>query len=266
MVEVVPDDETGQLSVEALRQMADERVRLIAITHVPTNGGLVNPAAEIGAVAREIGALYLLDACQSVGQMPIDVNEIGCDLLSVTGRKFLRGPRGTGLLYVRHSILDQLEPPLLDLHAAEWVAPNRYVMRDDARRFENWETNVAGKLGLGAAIDYALDWGLEPIWERVSSLAERLREALGALPGVVVRDQGVVRCGIVSFTVDGADPTALRDALRAQNINVSVSPSEYTLIDMQARGLPAVVRASVHYYNTEEEIVRFCDALASLLP
>ncbi len=265
VVEVVPDDETGQLSVEALRQMADERVRLIAVTHVPTNGGLVNPAAEIGAVAREVGALYLLDACQSVGQMPIDVNEIGCDLLSVTGRKFLRGPRGTGLLYVRHSILDQLEPPLLDLHAAEWVAPDRYVLRDDARRFENWETNVAAKLGLGAALDYALEWGLEPIWERVSSLAERLREALGALPGVVVRDQGVVRCGIVSFTVEGADLTAIQDSLRAQRINVSVSPSEYTLIDMQARGLPAVVRASVHYYNTEEEIARFCDALARLL-
>ena len=266
MVEIVPDDETGQLSVEALRQMANERVRLIAVTHVPTNGGLVNPAAEIGAVAREVGALYLLDACQSVGQMPIDVNEIGCDLLSVTGRKFLRGPRGTGLLYVRHSILDQLEPPLLDLHAAEWVAPDRYVMRDDARRFENWETNVAGKLGLGAAIDYALDWGPEPIWRRVSSLADLLRERLADLPGVVVRDRGAVRCGIVSFTVEGVDLTALRDALRAQNINVSISPSEYTLIDMQARGLPSVVRASVHYYNTEEEIARFCNALARLLP
>jgi selenocysteine lyase/cysteine desulfurase len=246
--------------------MADERVRLIAVTHVPPNGGLVNPAAEIGAVAREVGALYLLDACQSVGQMPIDVNEIGCDLLSVTGRKFLRGPRGTGLLYVRRSILDQLEPPLLDLHAAEWVAPDRYVMRDDARRFENWETNVAGKLGLGAAIDYALDWGLKPIWERVSSLADALREGLGDPSGVVVRDQGAVRCGIVSFTVDGADLTALHDALRAQNINVSVSPSEYTLIDMQARGLPAVARASVHYYNTEDEVARFCEALAQLLP
>ena len=266
VVEIVPDDETGQLSVEALRQMADERVRLIAVTHVPTNGGLVNPAAEIGAVAREVGALYLLDACQSVGQMPIDVTEIGCDLLSVTGRKFLRGPRGTGLLYVRHSILDQLEPPLLDLHAAEWVAPDSYVMRDDARRFENWEANVAAKLGLGVAIDYALEWGLEPIWRRLSSLADLLRERLADLPGVVVRDQGAVRCGIVSFTVDGADLTAVRDALRAQKINVSISPSEYTLIDMQARGLPAVVRASVHYYNTEDEIVRFCNALASLLP
>jgi selenocysteine lyase/cysteine desulfurase len=156
VVEVVPDDEIGQLSVEALRQMADERVRLVAVTHVPTNGGLVNPAAEIGAIAREIG----------------------CDLLSVTGRKFLRGPRGTGLLYVRRSILDQLEPPLLDLHAAEWVAPDRYVMRDDARRFENWETNVSAKLGLGAAIDYALGSGLEPIWARVSALADLLRERL----------------------------------------------------------------------------------------
>jgi selenocysteine lyase/cysteine desulfurase len=266
VVEVVPDDETGQLSVTALRKMADERVRLIAVTHVPTNGGLVNPAAEIGAVAREIGALYLLDACQSVGQIPVDVDEIGCDLLSVTGRKFLRGPRGIGLLYTRHAILDQLEPPLLDLHAAEWIAPDRYVMRDDARRFENWETNVAAKLGLGAAIDYTLNWGLEPIWERVSSLAERLRAALDALPGIAVRDQGAVRCGIVSFTVDGADLMALRDALRAQNINVSVSPSAYTLIDMQARGLASVMRASVHYYNSEEEIARFCETLARLLP
>jgi selenocysteine lyase/cysteine desulfurase len=264
VVEVVPDDEAGQLSVEALRQMADERVRLIAVTHVPTNGGLVNPAAEIGVVAREVGALYLLDACQSVGQMPIDVDEIGCDLLSVTGRKFLRGPRGTGLLYVRRAILDQLEPPLLDLHAAEWVAPDRYVMRDDARRFENWESNVAAKLGLGAAINYALDWGLEAIWARVSSLADTLRKRLGELPGVAVRDQGVVRCGIVSFTVEGADLMALQDALRAQKINVSVSPSAYTLIDMEARGLSSVVRASVHYYNTEEEITRFCAALAKL--
>jgi cysteine desulfurase/selenocysteine lyase len=265
VIEVIPDDETGQLSVDALRRMSGDRVRLIAITHVPTNGGLVNPAAEIGAVAREVGALYLLDACQSVGQLPIDVNHIGCDLLSVTGRKFLRGPRGTGLLYVRGAILDQLEPPLLDLHAAEWVTPDRYVLRDDARRFENWESNVAAKLGLGAAIDYALSWGLEPIWARIAPLAERLRERLSALPGVVVRDRGAVRCGIVTFTVEGADLTALRDDLRAQRINVSISPREYTLIDMQARALSAVLRASVHYYNTEEEVTRFCDALARLL-
>ncbi len=263
-VAVVPSDETGQLSVPALRDMMDERVRLVAITHVPTNGGLVNPAAEVGRIARAAGALYLLDACQSAGQMPLDVAQIGCDMLSVTGRKFLRGPRGTGFLYVRGDVLDRLEPPLLDLHAATWTARDRYELRPDARRFENWEANVAGKIGLGVAIDYALGWGLDAIWAHVRHLAGELRSQLAALPGVTVRDRGAVQCGIVTFTVAGKEPAAIRDALRERGINVSVSPVEDTRLDMEARNLPAVVRASVHYYNAEEEVARFCEELAAL--
>lgn len=263
-VEPVPNDEHGQLSVEALREMVDERVKLIAITHVPTNGGLVNPAAEVGEVAREAGILYLLDACQSIGQVPIDVEAIGCDMLSATGRKYLRGPRGTGFLYVRREVLEGLEPPFLDLHAAEWTARESFEIRADARRFENWETNYAGKAGLGVAVDYALGWGIETIWERVRTLAEDLRSRLGDLPGVEVRDLGAERCGIVTFTVEGRAAEEVSRKLSGEHINTSVSPASSTLLDMQDRSLDDLVRASVHYYNTEKEVTRLCEAIERL--
>jgi selenocysteine lyase/cysteine desulfurase len=264
-IDVIPNDSYGQMSVPALRQALDERVKLIALTHVPTNSGLVNPAAAVGAVAREAGIVYLLDACQSVGQMPLQVDTIGCDILTTTGRKFLRGPRGTGLLYVRCSLIDRLEPPFIDLHAATWVARDRFVMRSDARRFENWETNYAGKIGLGVAIDYALGWGLDHIWTRITTLAEMLRTRLATVPGVTVHDPGIERCGIVSFTAEGHEAMAIQQALARCCINVTVSTLTSTRLDMEARGLASVVRASVHYYNSEEEVERFCTTLKTLL-
>jgi selenocysteine lyase/cysteine desulfurase len=264
VVEVIPSADSGETSVAALQAMIDDRVRLIAIPHVPTNGGLVNPAAEIGAVARRHGIPFLLDACQSVGQMPIDVDIIGCDALTATGRKFLRGPRGSGFLYVRRALLERLEPPIIDHHAARWAAPDRYELRPDARRFENWENNYAAKLGLGAAVDYALDWGLEAIWDRVFALAALLRGRLADLPGTTVRDIGRVQCGIVSFTVDGLDADDIKGRLNAQAINVTVSRPDSTLLDATRRALPPVVRASVHYYNDEDEIDRFIVAISAM--
>jgi len=264
IVDVVPDRPTGEIDVDALDSMIDDRVRLIAINHVPTNGGLVNPAAEVGRVSNAHGVPYLLDACQSVGQMPIDVGEIGCDLLSTTSRKFLRGPRGAGFLYVSPAMLDQLDPAVLDLHGARWEARDRYEMRADARRFELWERSPALVLGVGRAAAYAMDIGLKAIWERVSMLGEKLRMALSAEGGVTVRDIGTVRGAIVTFTVDGHEAGAVQEALHAQSINVSTVTPYSARFDMEARGLPNLVRASVHYFNSEDEIDRLVAAVTAL--
>jgi selenocysteine lyase/cysteine desulfurase len=188
-LEVVPDDEHGQLDVNALREMLDERVKLVALTHVPTNGGMVNPAAQVGALTRAAGVPFLLDACQSAGQLPLDVAALGCDMLTATGRKYLRGPRGTGFLYVRSALIEQLEPPFLDLHAAEWTGRESFEIRTDARRFENWESYIAGRIGLGVAVDYALALGLPEIAQHVGRLSTQLRAALSATRGIRLTDK-----------------------------------------------------------------------------
>ena len=265
-VEFLPEDEAGGVDVAALENALDERVKLVSLVHVPTQSGLVQPAAAVGAITRAAGVPLLLDACQSVGQMPVDVGAIGCDMLSATGRKFLRGPRGTGFLYVRRGLIERLEPPLLDLHAAEWEEDGTYRIRSDARRFENWESYVAGRVGLGVAAAYAMRWGLEEIRERVVALAAALRERLADTPGVTVHDVGPELCAIVTFSVAGHAPDEVADALRREGVNVSVSPRSSSRAWFAGRGLPPedIVRASTHYYNTDEELDRLVAVVRGL--
>ena len=264
IIDVIPNDENGTVDVTALEKMLNERVALIAITWIPTNGGLVNPAQTIGQIARRYDIPYLLDACQAVGQMPVDVHELGCDFLSATGRKFLRGPRGTGFLYVRKPWLETLEPAMLDHFAAVWVSRNKYALRPDARRFENWENAYALRLGLGEAVRYARRIGLAAIQQRAWALADYLRDSLATLPHAQHHDLGAERCAIVSFSIAGLDPNQAQLALRQQGINISVIPPSSTRLDTEARHLSPLMRASPHYYNTRDEIDRFITALDAL--
>lgn len=255
---LVDDDAQGQIDLVALESaLAEDETAMVSLVHVPTQGGLVNPAVEVGRLCREAGVLFVLDACQSVGQLPVDVGELGCSVLAGNGRKFLRGPRGTGFLYMDPQLSAQIEPVMLDLRAATWTAPERYEVRADARRFELWESDVAGRIGLGVAADHALDWGIDAIAARNAHLADGLRRRLDDIPGVTVQDRGAQRCAITSFTIAGVQSDTVRTRLRADRVNVSVSVATSAQLDLPHRGLGDVVRASVHYVNTDEELDRF---------
>src|SRR4051794_11238597 len=264
-VEVVPNGADGRVDVDALAAMLDDRVRLVSLVHVPTNSGQVAPVGEVVARAHAVGALVLLDACQSIGQLRVDVAELEVDALAATGRKWLRAPRGTGFLYVRRTVLDGLEPAAPDMRGGTWTATDDYALTPGARRFELWEHDVAGRLGLKVAVDHLLALGAEEVEQAVRSRAADLRAALAGLPGVRVRDVGADLSGIVSFTVDGVAAGRVRDRLAERDVTVTVSEAPSTLIDMTARGLPAVVRASPHYFVSPEDLAAAARAVAGLV-
>ncbi|HEY5135267.1 MAG TPA: aminotransferase class V-fold PLP-dependent enzyme [Candidatus Nanopelagicales bacterium] len=254
-VEAVPDDASGVLDVDALRTMLDERVKVVAVSHAPSQNGLLNPVAEIGRAVRELtpAAWYVVDACQSVGQVPLDAAAIGADFLSATGRKFLRGPRGSGFLWSSPRA-QTLEPALIDLDSATWTTADSYVVQPGAKRFESWEKSYAAVLGIGAAADYALALGLDVTQRRISWLADRIRLSLAEVPGVVVRDRGTVRTGIVTFSVEGREPVDVVRRIKERGVNVSHSPREYAVRDFDALGVTGLVRVSPHVYTDDSDL------------
>ena len=264
VIKMIPNNSQGNFPVTALEAAITPRTKLIAVTHVPSTAGNVLPAAAIGAVARKHNILYLLDACQSVGQLPLNVEAIGCDMLAATGRKYLRGPRGSGFLYVRKQIQDKLKLLFFDGRTVTSLNQQGFVLRADARRFEWYEKNPAIILGLQKAVEYALNLGIERIWERIQYLANLFRQRLQELEGIVVHDQGDVLCGIVTFSITGLSATEVRTKLAAKNINVHIGFAQSTLYYMNRKGLDGIVRASIHYYNTEEEIKLVCQELKKM--
>ncbi|WP_431903019.1 aminotransferase class V-fold PLP-dependent enzyme [Nonomuraea sp. bgisy101] len=262
-----PDHPDGSgVDVDAMAALMRElRPRLVAVTHVPTNSGLVQPIAEVGRHCRELDLLYLVDACQSVGQYPIDVEEIGCDLLTATCRKFLRGPRGSGFLYVSDRVLREgYEPLFIDMYGARWVEADRYQPVDTAARFEEWEFPYSTLLGCAAAARYALAVGLEPISLRTPALAARLRDRLAAIPGVRTLDRGPSPAALVTFEVERWRPQPFKQAMDERGINSALSFREFAQYDFADKDVEWALRLSPHYYNTEEEVDRVAAAVAEL--
>ncbi|MCY3768128.1 MAG: aminotransferase class V-fold PLP-dependent enzyme [Gammaproteobacteria bacterium] len=257
-------DEKGDIDLDHLHRLVTDRTRLISVSHIPTGNGMINPAEKIGEIAGSAGVPFLLDACQSSGHLDLDVKRLQCTALSTAGRKYLRGPRGSGFLFVSREYLENAHPAFLEQQGADLIDETSYQLVESARRFENFECNLAGKLGLGVAVNYAMQWGLAGIEDRVIRLGARCRECLEEIPGVQVHDQGSRQCGIVTFTVEGVEASVLRSRLAGKGIHIWVSAGPGSLVDFQQRGLDAVARASVHYFNTREEIEIFGTAIASI--
>jgi cysteine desulfurase / selenocysteine lyase len=263
-IEPIRSSLDGSLDVDDLENRLDGTVRLVAATHVGTHRGLVNPVADVGRCTRAAEVPFFLDACQSAGQLPLDLLAIGCDVATGTGRKFLRGPRGTGWLFVAPEWAERMNPPGIDLTSTNWIDADRYELSHRARRFEEFETSYAARLGLGVAVDYALDIGVPLIASRINQLAEGLRSALRRV-GAAVHDDGEQRSGIVTFTVPDHDPTSVKLSLSAAGINVSVTEASMARLDMEQRDLPSAVRASPHAYNSEGEIAALADHVGRLI-
>jgi selenocysteine lyase/cysteine desulfurase len=264
-LEVIPCDAKGAVDPQALAQMIDRNVRLIALTWLPANGGLINPAAAVGAVARRHDITYFLDAGQALGQVPCDVQALQCDVLKGAGRKFLRGPRGTALLYIRPQLLQRLLPVQRDVLSAPWDG-QRFTLRPDARRFETSEVSLALLAGLANALEEHQRLGAAAIRRRIDQLARLLRQRLPSIPGLTLHNLGAPnqQSGLIAFTLQGWDCLALQQALAARRINIGANGVAYTPLDMQARGLHSIARVAVSYLNTEEEIDVLLNHLAEL--
>tara|TARA_E500000331_G_scaffold60984_1_gene55588 strand:- start:434 stop:1603 length:1170 start_codon:yes stop_codon:yes gene_type:complete len=260
----IPNDESGTISLSQLEESVTDKTRLIAITHVASQRGDVQPASKVGEIANKHNILYLLDACQSVGQINLDTKSLKCDFLCGSGRKYLRGPRGTGFLYTKSTALKTLEPVFLDLHSANWKNVGSYEFVRDAKMFECWERNMAAMIGLTTAVEYLLKLDVKMVEQRVKQLSLNLREKLSELAAIKILEKSNNCSGIVTFTKTSISATDLKDELQKKGINISVIKQRNARLDLGKECTGDINRASLHYYNSEQEISEFIKELTKL--
>lgn len=263
-IDIIPSDAEGNIDLERLKNKMGPDVKMVLLGHSPTQSGQLSPAEAVGEIVKDYPAIYILDATQTIGQYPVDVQKIDCDALCATGRKFLRAPRGTGFLYVKEELASRLEPSMIDLQGADWLSPSQYQLAPGCQRFETWEHSVSLKLGIKEALVYAQAVGIEHIWHRGQSLATKMRQGLQTIKGIKLRDPGTALGNIVTFTKEGVSCPHVVASLARHKISINISKRSYALLDFEQRNLHEVCRASPHYYNSEEEIDRFIDSIRAM--
>lgn len=259
----VPSDNDGLIDSQRIADSITAKTRAVALTHVASQRGDIQAIAEVGDLAREHGLIFLVDACQSVGQIELNLKQLKCDFLCGTGRKYLRGPRGTGFLYANRDTTQSLAPPVVDLHSATWASPADFEIKAGAIRFESWERNVAGVIGFGKALQYANSLGMESIQTRIRLLAENLNRKLQSIDGVEVHERSAHLSGIVTLSRVNTEAETLWENLQALGVNTSVAKRQNARLDLDSVLKRDVLRASLHYYNSEAEVSRFIDLLAA---
>ena len=262
-VVVVPSEHDGTLALGALGDLLDDRTRLVLVTHMPTHVGTVTDAAAVGQVLAGSAATYVLDVSQTLGQLPLDVARFGCDVAFAPARKFLRGPRGTGVLYVRSTLAEQLVPLTPPFGSVDGAGADRFTLPRAARRFDQFEYGVAARLALGEAARYAARIGLERIADVVAERSRAVVQLVGAAGGLHLVGQPDDR-GIISFVHRSMPPAEVQARLSAQGVNAWTNVPAGAPLDAARRPVLPSVRLSPHYVTTEEDLDRLEHALATL--
>jgi cysteine desulfurase/selenocysteine lyase len=254
----VPVTEDGTLALDQLPALLTNEVKLFAFTHISNSLGTINPAAELCAAARAVGAVTLVDAAQSGGHLPIDVQALGCDFLALSGHKMC-GPTGIGVLYGRAELLDAMPPWHGGGEMIVSVTYERATYKPAPHKFEAGTPNIADAVGLGAAVDYLEDIGRAAIFEHDAQLAQYAQTRLESLPGMRVlgpRERG----GLVGFVMDAAHPHDL--TTYADQHGLALRGGHHCNQPlMRKMGLPGTTRASFYFYNTPDEIDRMIEIM-----
>jgi cysteine desulfurase / selenocysteine lyase len=265
---VIKCDINGSFLIEEIENKLKEGAKLIAISHAVAHGSIINPVEEIGKLAKKYGAYYIVDGCQTVGQIKVDVQSIQCDAYMTTGRKWLCGPRGTGFLYVKSS--SQMRTTQLDLASADLIFDDnlnliRIEVRNDAKQFELWEKSFANLLGLSSAIEECLESKIEVISVKIQELSNKLRFAASSNENIKLIGKTISLSGILGFYLDDySKESYVQNEFDKFDLRISTMSDWDCPMHFPKNGANKIFRLSPHFYTDNDTIEKACEIISKI--